>query len=321
MTNRSVHAIGMGRNGYLFAGVYRDGTTTGFYRSTDNGASWSPSSLDNAGVLTLAFDSTGTIYAGLALDALSGVYRSTDDGETWHAGDFGGTLGSVNDQEVAPSGDIYAGILDHLPTAYNLLRSIDRGATWTAINMENSWVSSIAIERGTEGAGEILYLGVRGGGLVDPESGKVTYYGVFKSLNRGSSLIPVGNELSDKNVNAVALSGGMLFAGTDNGLFRFIESPPSDVAITGNSGGISLQISPNPASGPITLRFSLPERGIVKLSIVNGRGETVRTLADGPMEAGEQIVELPTSPLALGAYFVRMVRDGRTAIQPFMVVR
>jgi hypothetical protein len=321
MANRSIHAIGMARNGDLYAGVYRNGTSTGFYRSTDNGESWSPSSLENAGVLALAFDSTGTIYAGLASEALSGVYRSTDNGETWRGGNFNESLGSVNDLEATPSGDIYAGIFDHLPTAYNVLRSTDRGANWNPLNIENSWVSSMAIQPGMSGAEDTLYAGVRGGGLVDPESGVLTYYGVFKSLNRGSSWIPIGKELSNTNVNAVALGGGILFAGADNGLFRFLESPPSGVATTGLSREPALRISPNPAFGSATLRFSLPEPGFVHLSIVNGRGETVSTLADELIEGGEQEIQLPASSLPAGAYFIRLVERRRTLMQPFLVVR
>src|SRR5437868_7021535 len=70
----------------LFAGL----TNCGVFRSTDNGATWKPSSAGlppNSNIHTLAVSGT-TLFAGTD----DGIYRSTDHGSHWDSSGAGITL-------------------------------------------------------------------------------------------------------------------------------------------------------------------------------------------------------------------------------------
>lgn len=77
---------------------------------------------------------------------------------------------------------------------------------------------------------------------------------------------------------------------------------------------------PNPSSGPMTLRWSLPREGAVAFAIFDGGGRRVRMLATESMSAGYHTVEWDgrdelgraTSP---GIYFARVTAAGVTRSQ------
>lgn len=81
--------------------------------------------------------------------------------------------------------------------------------------------------------------------------------------------------------------------------------------------GAVLTVAPNPASGPVTVRFSLPGAGGVRLTLHDGLGRTIATLFEGAGGAGAASV----AALPAGTYWVRVASDGRHAVQRFTVVR
>lgn len=121
--NRSVQALLPGKTGQLLAGVFGGGV----YRSTDDGATWTPPAPGNgmpAGetVWSLSTLTENLIYAATS----SGLYASLDFGSSWTpVGD--GITGTT--LRVFVDGDnpniIYAGTTD------GFFRSITAGLTWT----------------------------------------------------------------------------------------------------------------------------------------------------------------------------------------------
>jgi hypothetical protein len=70
--------------------------------------------------------------------------------------------------------------------------------------------------------------------------------------------------------------------------------------------------SPNPARGPLGLRFTLPEDAAVTLAILDVSGRRVRGLASGSLPAGEHVVnwdlrDADGRPVRSGVYFARLV--------------
>ncbi len=122
------------------------GTSTGVFRSTDQGASWIPTSLSGS-VACLASVPVGpdiVMYAGIEN---SGIYKSTDHGANWtQSGLSGLDVATVAIDPVHPD-TVYAGIWPH-PTGGGVHVSEDGGSTWTAMSagMGKADVRCLAID-------------------------------------------------------------------------------------------------------------------------------------------------------------------------------
>ncbi|MDX1419468.1 MAG: T9SS type A sorting domain-containing protein, partial [Rubricoccaceae bacterium] len=68
--------------------------------------------------------------------------------------------------------------------------------------------------------------------------------------------------------------------------------------------------APNPAAGPATLRYDVPEAGTVRLGLYDALGREVAVLVDGEQPAGTHAAVLDGRGLAAGLYFVRLTADG-----------
>jgi hypothetical protein len=73
--------------------------------------------------------------------------------------------------------------------------------------------------------------------------------------------------------------------------------------------------SPNPARGPVSLHFSLPEPAPVRLTIFDAAGRRVRQVIKAELQAGTQQATWDGrtddgSPAAAGVYYLRLTADG-----------
>jgi hypothetical protein len=84
---------------------------------------------------------------------------------------------------------------------------------------------------------------------------------------------------------------------------------------------INSNIYPNPAVDEAMLSFSLGSQSNVTITIVDGLGRTVSTVADKSMNAGMQSVSINTAGLATGVYNVMIHTDGGTFTQRMSVVK
>lgn len=84
--------------------------------------------------------------------------------------------------------------------------------------------------------------------------------------------------------------------------------------------------SPNPASGPLTLRFALPREAAVRIAVFDAGGRRVRELFTGTRAAGEHSVAWDLrdeSGRAVGAgiYFARLEAEGQRLTRKVAAVR
>ena len=77
---------------------------------------------------------------------------------------------------------------------------------------------------------------------------------------------------------------------------------------------------PNPARGSFTLRYALPNVTEVSIRLFDALGREVATIQDGMEERGRKEIQIPTSGLSSGAYFIRMRTSGTVRTKRLTVV-
>jgi hypothetical protein len=80
-------------------------------------------------------------------------------------------------------------------------------------------------------------------------------------------------------------------------------------------------LSPNPSTGRSLVRFAVPARARVRLTLADVQGREVAVLADGLRETGRYAAALDASDLRAGMYFVRMQAQGVHLTRRLVVVR
>jgi hypothetical protein len=92
------------------------------------------------------------------------------------------------------------------------------------------------------------------------------------------------------------------------------ESPiPSEFSLSQNY--------PNPFNPATSIRYGLPSRSHVILTIFNSLGQQVATLVQGDREAGYHEVRFDASELASGVYLYRMSAGDFVQTKRFLLVK
>lgn len=96
---------------------------------------------------------------------------------------------------------------------------------------------------------------------------------------------------------------------------RYVASEPDPAAAS-----LGLTVGPNPARGPVTVRYTLGAAATVRLRVVDVRGREVWAV-DAARSAGAHADRLDTSGLAPGVYAVRLDTPGGGAVRRLVVAR
>jgi ligand-binding sensor domain-containing protein len=273
------------------------GTWDGLYHSNDNGDFWTPGIWSPASqIYSVAVSNGGRVYCG----TLYGVYYSLNFADNWHPTNFPNTIanGLATSEE-----NLYAG------TNYNgIFLSTDIGTTWSAIDSGLTGSATYCFAM----SGTNIFAG--------------TSSGVILSTNRGATWKDVSDGLPNTEVRSLAVSATNLFAGT-NGRSVF-KRPLSeiisgvDIPIGSIPGRFQLdQNYPNPFNPSTTVRYALPTKAYVNLSVFNTLGQQVATLVNENQEVGYHDVRFDGSGLASGVYFYRLRAGEYVATKRLLLLR
>jgi photosystem II stability/assembly factor-like uncharacterized protein len=175
---------------------------SGIYRSTDGALKWSkvrgiPSSSRRTRAFAQSPDNLNLLFAG----TVEGLWMSEDAGTTWRLATQKELV--VNSIVTLPAGIVLLGT-----DGAGVVRSIDGGRSWVASNagFSERFVSRMLFDR----AGQRVLAGIWG----DRRHG-----GVFAAASPRGPWYRFGSGLEGREVLSLALIGGEVIAGTDDGLF------------------------------------------------------------------------------------------------------
>jgi photosystem II stability/assembly factor-like uncharacterized protein len=175
---------------------------SGIYSSRDGAQNWSrvrgiPSSSRRSRAFAQDPSRSSTFYAGTT----EGLWISDDDGSTFR-------LSSRRDLVVNAIATLSDGSVLVGADGAGVLRSRDRGLTWTPVNegFSERFISRIVFD----GTGARVLASVWG---------DRTHGGVFSAPGAHGPWTPLGTGLGGRDVVSLASAGAVVLAGTDQGLF------------------------------------------------------------------------------------------------------
>ena len=295
--------------GYLYAA-----TELGVWRTSNNGAYWIVTSLNNTTMYSLASNqsrvfvgshNSGLFYSAggqgwfisqlntqsvkaLALNGSfllagcgnsAGVFISTNNGNNW----FSSSLNYKSVYSLTLNGNTaFAG------TGSGVYYSNDSGYTWTQTSLNNELVYSLAVSGSNVFAGTELH-------------------GVYVSEDNGVSWTQRNEGLGNITIHSLRIANNYLFAGASaNGVYR--RQIGNLVSVTPQSNETAEKFSlsqnyPNPFNPVTYIKFDIPKRSNVVLRVFDVSGKQVSEILNGLNEAGKYTVSFDATKLASGVYF------------------
>lgn len=214
-------------------------------------------------------------------------------------------------------GSLYTWFLDLTTGRVNIVYSIDNPYSGGTLYMTENGNPVSAIPRAAE---------------------DMTFYATFGPPTRWTSPVPNSGRTAAGMESTVTLqinSAGLSPGRHDLALVLSSNAPasPTTIPLTLVIGTVANEDAheaaalaldpprPNPARGASEVSFSMPEAGLVRLSVVDLLGREVAVIAEGEQAAGRHVETLDTGALAPGVYVVRLSSGAQTATQRVVVVR
>jgi hypothetical protein len=319
------------------------------FRSTDDGASWTPHAtlpVRDATALSARLSTSDLFLASRS----GGIYRSEDAGANWAA------VGSVPASDVADLLIRPDGSLVVLTATGTVLESADLGATFTplaALPASNfvslagaspatrhfaltrtgeTWETEDSgatwTPKGTFPAPDAVRLRAVGGSLY-----ALTGTGsVYRSDDRAATWTPAGT-LSQLGMRALARNGATLAAATREGhvatsadgaswtwqgsinqltLTALASDEPATTGVGGDFPVASLDLGapfPNPTRGALSFALRLERPGEVALALYDLAGRRVAGQAGVAVAAGARTVAWDPGPLSPGLHLLMVTTD------------
>lgn len=313
--------------GYLYAAC-----ELGVWRTSNNGAYWSYTSLNNTTMYSLASNQSrvfvGSHNSGLfhsaggtgwfisqlntqSVKALAvngnfllagcgnseGVFISTNNGTNW----FSSSLNYKSVYSLALNGNTaFAG------TGSGVYISTDSGYTWTQTSLNNELVYSLAV------SGSNIFAGTE-------------LHGVYVSEDNGVSWTQRNEGLGNITIHSLRIANNYLFAGASaNGVYR--KQIGNLVGLIQESNEMPENTSlyqnyPNPFNPSTNISFSLPKQGRVKLAIFDGTGREVSQIVNEDLSAGNYTYSYNAANLASGVYFYKLSVNDYVSVKKMTLIK
>ncbi len=242
MGNRTIHRMVLdptNNNTVIVA------TSSGIYRSTDAGATWSLRQAGNTFDLVFKPNDSNTLYA--AITGAPTIVKSTDNGQTWNSLTTGFAPAAVKAAiAVTPDDPDYLYVVTAESGKFTgLYRSTDAGASFVLRSNSPNLMDFSSTGSGT--GGHAWYnLDI----AVDPTNKDVVYVGgvnIFKSTNGGSTWNINGHWTgfgttsptvhADNHILEYSPVNGKLYTGNDGGVY---ETSNGGVIWTIKSNGLNI---------------------------------------------------------------------------------
>ena len=266
-------------------------TSPNLLRSFDGGSSWN----------ILLGVKTGWLRSGISYNNFdqSLISSSIDNGEyvLLKSSDLGNNFNTVisNIGSMLNSCLSFNNELGFLATGGgtmgSLYRSTNSGANWF-ISPINESTRSVFVDN----LGQVL-------------AGAMS--GLYYSSNHGSNFIALGLEIGQDNFVSSISKQEKFFLGTyRTGLYEFTIITSIDDPIEPIIDYDLIQNFPNPFNPSTTIRYQIPQDGIVTLKIYNILGSEVATLVNEEKVAGHYEVNFNANSLSSGVYFYKIQAGG-----------
>lgn len=296
----SISDLDINSSGHLFA-VIRG---RGMYRFPNNGESWEE--IINGltyyySLNELYIPKTGPIkdYLFVTVSEMNDynyIVRSIDYGDSWEQMNFFDVWFWPETFSSTSAGVIFLGLVDTAPHSYG-------GAIFKSENLGYDWISAGSSARATTlilDNNEFIYAGT-----FDNWWGWCQ--GIIRTTNGGDSWESFNSGLPQGSCGYVLAcsSEGILFAGTESGIYRTVESTTdiNEHEVIVPIEFLLFQNYPNPFNPTTSIRYQLPQSGNVKLKVYDLLGKEVITLVDEEKPAGNYEIKFDASNVPSGVYF------------------
>ena len=301
--------------GYLYAA-----SELGVWRTSNNGAYWSYTSLNNTTMYSLASNQSrvfvGSHNSGLfysaggtgwfisqlntqSVKALAingsfllagcgnseGVFISTNNGSNW----FSSSLNYKSVYSLSLNGNTaFAG------TGSGVYYSNDSGYTWVQTSLNNELVYALAVSGSNVFAGTELH-------------------GVYVSEDNGVSWTQRNEGLGNITIHSLRIANNYLFAGaTANGVYRRQIGNLVSVTQQSNETAEKFSLSQNYPNrfNPVTnIKFDIPKRSNVVLRVYDVTGRMVSEIYNGLSDPGEYTADFDAVMLSSGVYYYEITAN------------
>ena len=139
------------------------------------------------------------------------------------------------------------------------------------------------------------------------------------AISQGGMTVKHWDYSVNENVDSV-FSPTVLLTGSPVFIDQFDYEPPiidgtSDISFLKN-----IQITPNPFVNNFEVKFYLTKKMEVKIKLFDAQGQLVNTLLNKNLSQGQQQINFPTTDLASGVYFVKIITEGNK-MEHFRIIK
>lgn len=287
----------------------------GFYKSTDNGATFTEISNNypfrSPCDIMVTYDEPNTILLadGITSSGNADLFKSTNGGVNWElkysnpsSSEIPTMCNTVFDNKIAfftnwPGGNIY--------------KSTNTGDTWT-LNHTNSfsgWGSNICLEdpdfiMSGSWSGGNTGMSTDGGTTWITTPGLSGSGGVMVLVDRGYIIGQAGSSVYKLNVTYSVITG-------------ISENTVSSIPKSFNLS----QNYPNPFNPATKISYDLPKSGNVVLKVYNELGKEVSTLVNAFRSAGSYEINFDAAGLTSGIYFYSLQSNGLTNTKKMLLLK